>query len=441
MNPAALIYSHSVSPRLQYVVDFLSKYYGLPFKLIFDEEKFINANELCKINYGYHRLTEGEIFIHSHVLVFETSIRPVKIECFERNNYKAFFKTESDIGFDLLAAIFYLLSRYEEHLPHKKDAYGRYAHTNSIAFKENFLPLPLINIWLEDFRKLLVQKNFKFQVSSFKFSFLPTYDIDMAWSFRNKGLKRTFGGILLLLLQAKFRKAIDRIKVATGKRNDPYDAYEWMEKLHQRYQLKPTYFFLVAKEVGKYDKNIDVSNPEFQELIRSVASKYAIGLHPSWAGGDIPSLLTKEKSTLEQISDQTVTSSRQHYIRLDLPSTYRKLLALGITNDHSMGYGTINGFRASIATPFYWYDLKNEEQTKLLLHPFCFMDANAYYEQKLFPDAALKELMQYYEAIKSVNGTMVTIWHNSFLGTAKEFSGWREVYEQFVSIIAANKNS
>jgi hypothetical protein len=40
--------------------------------------------------------------------------------------------------------------------------------------------------------------------------------------------------------------------------------------------------------------------------------------------------------------------------------------------------------------------------------------------------------MQYYHAIKEVNGTMITIWHNSFLGTAHEFEGWREVYRQFI---------
>ena len=97
-----------------------------------------------------------------------------------------------------------------------------------------------------------------------------------------------------------------------------------------------------------------------------------------------------------------------------------------------MGYGSINGFRASIANSFYWFDLKKEEKTKLLIHPFCFMDANAYYEQKLSAEDALKELMEYYSVIKSVNGTMITIWHNSFLGTAQEFSGWPEIYEQFL---------
>jgi hypothetical protein len=228
---------------------------------------------------------------------------------------------------------------------------------------------------------------------------------------------------------------VHRIRVIKGKRPDPFDSYEWMERLHAQFKLQPIYFFLVAKETGKYDKNIDVANPEYQQLVQSLSSKYAIGLHPSWASGDIPSLLTKEKATLEQITNRGITSSRQHYIRFDLPSTYRRLLALGLTNDYSMGYGSINGFRASIAASYYWYDLKNEEKTKLLIHPFCFMDANSYYEQKLPPEAAFEELMQYYTIVKLVKGTMITIWHNNFLGTAEEFAGWKQVYEKFVSSI------
>ena len=439
---SVLVFSHSVTPRLQYVIDFLSQYYGLPFKLISDEERYIQSKDKCKINYGYHSLDPTEIFIHSHALLSESSVRQVKIECFEKNvgitegySYKVFFKTEGDLGFDLLAAIFYLLTRYEEYLPHKKDIYGRYAHENSVAFRENFLHLPLINIWLEDFRIALREKNPEFGKHHSKFTFLPTYDIDMVWSFRNKGFQRNLGGILKPLFKGRIKKMVQRIQVIRKKKPDPFDAYEWMDELHRQFDLHPFYFFLVAKTKGKHDKNIDVAISEFQQLVQSIASRYKVGLHPSWASGDIPSLLTKEKATLEQITHQNITASRQHFIRFELPTTYRRLLALGITNDYSMGYGSINGFRASIATPYYWYDLKNEEKTNLLIHPFCFMDANAYYEEKLSPAAAFEELMQYYTMVKSIEGTLITIWHNSFLGTSEEFTGWREAYEKFITSI------
>jgi hypothetical protein len=436
MTYSALIYSHSLNPRLQYITDFLSHYYKLSFRLTSDEQTYVRSDIPCKINYSYHRLVDEEIWIHSHALLFESAVHPVKVECFQHHSYKAFFKTQGHTGFDLFAAIFYLITRYEEYLPHKKDMYGRYAHQNALAFRENFLQLPLVNIWLEDFRNLLAEKNPQFTTHQPVFTFQPTYDIDIAWSYRNKGFKRTAGALLKLFLSGKWRSLSQRVGVLRNKRQDPYDAYEWMNELHDKYHLKPIYFFLAGQQRNKCDKNISLENQEFQELIQAHASKYKTALHPSWASGDEPSLLSREKTWLEKIAQHSVNASRQHFIRFDLPETYRRLLRAGITHEYSMGYGSINGFRASVATPFYWYDLKNEEATNLLVHPFCFMDANAYYEQKQSAEESLQELVRCYQTIQSVNGQMITIWHNSFLGTAPEFEGWREAYRQFVATLA-----
>jgi hypothetical protein len=92
----------------------------------------------------------------------------------------------------LLAAIFFLLSRYEEYHPHQKDMYGRYAHEASIAYQHNFLKIPLINLWLK-ISETLAQKDPSLD-SRPSFRFEPTYDIDLAWSYKAKGATRTAGG-------------------------------------------------------------------------------------------------------------------------------------------------------------------------------------------------------------------------------------------------------
>lgn len=427
-----ILYSHTLTPRLQYVVNFLSQYYSTPIKIICDEEKYLAHPDPHRINYSYHRLSEDEVWIHSHVLLFESTVRPVKIECFEQRGYKAFFKAEGDAGFDLFAAAFYLITRYEEYLPHQHDAYGRYSHTGSLAFREGFLHLPLVNIWLEDFRDLLTDNLPGLRLAPSHFRFQATYDIDIAWSFQQKGFSRNAGSLARLFFSGKWRSMAHRIRVIRGKQQDPFDAYDWMNNFHAQYSLQPLYFFLVAAQRGKFDRNIDPLNPAFQSLIKDTASAYKIGLHPSWACGDQPALLKKEKAWLEKLTGQAIDISRQHYIRLSLPATYRQLLSAEILNDYSMGYATANGFRASVATPFYWYDLKGGVASPLLLHPFCFMDANAFFEERKSPQEALEELMAYYKVIRSVNGTMITIWHNPFLGTDPLFEGWKEVYEEFV---------
>ena len=435
-----IIYANRITPRLQYVSDFIGKEItGQPFQLTSDES-FFNAYNGPKINYGYETVSNDELLIVTYPLLFEGSIKKQNISCFKLNDFPAFFKSEGDYPFDIFAAVFYLLSRYEEYLPHKKDMYGRYAHENSLAFKEGFLNLPLINIWLEDFKNTLKKKFPALTTHNSPFIFQPTYDIDEAFAFKNKDLSKIAGGFARSLVKGEWTIINKRLKVIRGKTKDPYDAYEWMDKLHERNNLKPLYFFHVATEKGKYDKNISPSHPAMQQLIKQHIEKYSVGIHPSWASGDDESLLEKEIKVLESATGKKITASRQHYIRFTLPHTFRRLIAAGITDDHSMGYGSINGFRASVASPFYWYDLGKEEQTNLLLHPFCFMEANSFFEQKYLPQRAYEEMMHYYNSVKAVNGKLITIWHNNFLGTYPKFRGWRDVYEEFILQVSAKNN-
>ena len=432
-----IVYTNKITPRLQYITDFIGKeIIGEAFQLTTDSFYF-NDHAGTKINYSNTRINNEELRINNCSLLFEDSIKEQNISCFDINGFKAFFKTEGDYPFDIFAASFYLLSRYEEYLLHQKDMYGRYAHENSLAFKEGFLNLPLINIWLEDFKNVLKKKFPALTIHHSPFSFQPTYDIDEAFAFKNKELSKVAGGLARSFVNGEWSIVKERLKVMRGTTNDPYDAYEWMDQLNERNNLKPLYFFHVGIEKGKYDKNILPSHPAMQQLIKHHSQKYSIGIHPSWASGDNENLLGEEMKVLESATGKKITASRQHYIRFTLPDTFRRLIAAGITDDHSMGYGSINGFRASVASNFYWYDLEKEQQTNLLLHPFCFMEANSFFEQKYLPQRAYEEMMHYYKAVKSVNGALITIWHNNFLGTYPTFSGWRDVYEEFVWQVSA----
>jgi hypothetical protein len=267
------------------------------------------------------------------------------------------------------------------------------------------------------------------------FRFVPTYDIDIAWSYKRKGLIRNTGGFLRSLFKRDWKSLKERASVLTGKKEDPFDSYGWMESLHGTHPFTPIFFIHAARQTSAYDKNIPASDGDMQALIKRLSLAGEIGLHPSWKSGDEPRLMHYEKQTLEQITGKPVRSSRQHYIRLTLPHTYRTLIDHGIDDDYSMGYGSINGFRASIGSPFYWYDLDKEQTTSLMIHPFCFMDANSFYEQRNTPAEAARELQDLLHLMLHNGGEMITIWHNNFLGTAKQFDGWKEVYADFLSTI------
>jgi hypothetical protein len=208
--------------------------------------------------------------------------------------------------------------------------------------------------------------------------------------------------------------------------------YEWLDALHLKYALKPYYFFLLAQQNSEYDKNISPSKGKMQSLVSYHASGYRIGIHPSWQSRNKEVLFKREIETLAGISGLPVTNNRFHYIAFNLPLDYRKLIGYGISSDFSMGYGTINGFRASVSVPFPWYDLEQETDTALMVHPYCWMDANSYYEQLYTPAQAFAELKSYHDVVKSVRGQLMTISHNNFLSDEPGFAGWKEVYEIFL---------
>lgn len=431
-----IVYTRISSRRVDYIFSTLLSALGIDNPTFTtDKSYFQNALE-PKINYSAERATAKEIWIKPVQLLFETEIKEQSISCFDYNQSKAFFKTrDGDFPFDIFAAAFYLISRYEEYLPHKKDMYGRYAHENSLAYKEDFLQIPLVNLWLHEFAVLIRKKFPSLALRPSPFAFLPTYDIDIAYSYLHKGIVRNLGGFVKDMWHSEWPLVKERMDVLFRKQRDPFDSYQWLDQLHEAYHLKPLYFFLLANKNKDYDKNILPEKQAMKKLVEQHAELYDVGIHPSWQSGDKPELIKQEIQTLEKLAGKAVAKSREHYIRMDLPTTYRRLIDAGITGDYSMGYGSINGFRASYCLPYLWYDLQKEATTTLTIYPFCYMDANSYYEQHYSCEEALKEINHYYDVTKKVNGLFIMIWHNHFLGTDKIFRGWREVYRTSIAAI------
>lgn len=429
-----LIFSENNSERFQYITDLiLRQLCCVQVELVTDKTIF-QSHTGAKINYSKERISDNEFHLIPHLLLSETGIQQQPVNCFDKSGLKAFFKTgNDDFGFDVLAASFYLITRYEEYLSYKEDEYGRYAHTNSLAHKENFLHLPLVNLWAEELKKVLKQKFPALKMPPNDFRFIPSYDIDIAFSFRNKGIKRNTGGFFRNALKGEWTLLKKRIEVTQREEHDPYDCYEWLDDIHEELNLLPVYFFLVADKQEGYDKNISPANEEYRQLIKRHAAKYFVGVHPSWKSNESEGILKKEIETMGLLSgNRNIVISRQHYIKMVLPQTYQRLINEGIELDFSMGYGTVNGFRASVASPFKWFDLSKNAVTNLTIYPFCFMEANSFYELKQNPEQAYNEMKNLYAVVKKVNGTFVTIWHNHFLGADPMFAGWKEIYELFL---------
>lgn len=421
-----IVFTQHISTRLEYIVKTI---FGNETIVTRDVLKFSNSS-LQKINYSSTNFNSDSLWIVPIGLLEQNTIENQDITCFEWNGLTVFFKSKGTVPFDFFSAAFYLLTRYEEYFEgYKKDDYGNYHHENSVAYKENFLHLPIINLWLKEIVNIG-----KFSTEKSSFKVLPTYDVDIAFAYKNHSFLKNIGGFVKDILH-KRGTFIERLRVLLNYQKDPFNVFSWLENLHSQQQLQPIYFFLVASNKSKFDKNVPAKSKGMIELIKQIAKKNVIGIHPSFVSNTNKQIVESEIKSLAKITNTKINISRQHYLQLSFPITYQTLLELGISEDYTLGYGTKNGFRASYAKPFFWYNLKEEKQTSLLLHPFCYMDANSIFEQKLSAETALQEMEHYYEIAKKVDGSFIFIMHNHFLANQTKWNMWRATYEKFLQKI------
>lgn len=425
-----LIYSHTISNRLEYIAHVIFcnvlKFSTVHFTTDIDEFEKFNGVKIC---YSNEALSSG-LFIASNHLLFENSIEIQDIDVVQLEKYKVFFQTnhkDSIFSFDVFSASFFLVSRYEEYLPFNKDKYGRFSAKESIAYKNNFLDKPLVNMWAVDLLSTIQKYYPTYSTNKLCYNFIPTIDVDNAFAYKNKGLLRTtLGAIKSFLFNSKDLK--ERIAVLLNKKQDPYDAFDYLHTLHQKIGLNPIFFWLLG-DYAMYDKNISHTNSKLIAIIKNAANKYKVGIHPSYASNREKNKLALEIKRLEQITEKKITDSRQHFLMLKFPETFEQLIANNILDDFSMGYSDENGFRASICNSFKFYNLAKEQVTNLTVHPFAIMETTFLYYKKYSTQEAIKEIDYYIATIREVKGTFIPVWHNESLSETGKWKGWREVYE------------
>lgn len=411
-----LIYTPKITSRLKFVFkQICTRILGISIDFTTTIEVFI-AHTGPKMSYGSQPLG-SELFIKSNGLLFDQGLSDVEINVQNWDDTKCFFYVgeKSHLPFDIFSAAFYLLSRYEEYLPHVKDQYGRFTKEYSIAYQNQFLHQPVVDIWAYKLKSAL-EHHFPQTVFEHKhYRIHPIIDVPMAYFFKNKGLLRTVGGFLSDLIQFRFRLFYDRFVVLFGLKKDPYNTFNWIINRQKKSKEKFDVFFLVG-DYSTYDKSIHLNKKEFVAQIKSIRDYCNVGLKTSFFALDNFDKLKQEKRRLDAVVNSNTSRARASFSKVNLPGTYRHYVDLEIQTDFSMGYPDTIGFRASTCTPFLFYDLDFEVQTPLMIHPYQLMDFSllkhtSFLDKKQTLEKAIKE-------VKNVNGIFTFVFHNY------TFSGW-----------------
>ena len=420
------IYSNYNTPRLRYVAGIIfGDILGLQWEIITDRRKL---GKHPVINYSPDKLP-GSFSITPDSILFEKGISSRQIIISDLNGIPVFFQTsaDSDLPFDVFAATFFLVSRYEEYLEFEPDEYGRFPCSASIAFKNGFLGKPVVDLWARELAKAFLKRFTTLAFRRNEYKALLTVDTDQPFAYPGKNIFRSIGGLLLN------RKGIsgnvnNRYRALSKDEKDPFDVFDYITENIEKNNIDAIFFFPVGDH-SKFDKNPSWKNGDYRNLILKIAGKYKVGLHPSFKAGSEKSFLNTESNRLQSILKRQVGLSRFHYLRIFTPRSYNNILENGISEDYSMGYPDEPGFRAGIARPYFFYDLLEDELTTLKIVPFQLMDVMLHDNKKLDPCMSKEVIINMIEATKKVGGLFVSIWHNTSLLENEEYKGWRDVFE------------
>lgn len=380
------------------------------------------------INYSNEIFTVDDCRIQPHGLLDEKGISAQHIQLTEWMGLPVFFPTAGQIPFDIFAASFYLISRYEEYLSFDADALGRFPHTASLASRAGFLHRPLINEWLLQWKQQFPE----LQLQQTSFQFQPTYDIDIAYAYKGKPFWIQMGNMGRSIIRADWDAVSTHWLVWTNKQQDPFDQRDWFSSLHHT-QWQPLYFLLTAKQRSALDKQVDRN--ALKDYLHNIKPDQ-VGLHPSSQANSKETVWQEEVAFLSAQMNRPIQKNRQHYLMVSLPQTYRQLIDLGFEEDYSMGYSTANGFRASYAQPFYWYDLSKEQITSLKLFPFVCMDSTCIFQLKLSPVETMQEYYSYLHKVQQVHGYFASVIHPHLCIKLPFFEGYRQAYAKLLQLAA-----
>jgi hypothetical protein len=408
---ALSVYIKEPGPRARWIFKLIfEELLGIHISLVSDKKEFLES-DLAKLNYSDDAFSNIPCIIPAGLLN-QKEVTPQEIRLSEYKGLAVFYQsTSGDLPFDPFSMAFYLVSRFEEYLPHKPDKHGRFLHTQSLAYNEGFLETALVNrlaLLMGDF---LINSYPHLNIKPRKYEFIPTFDIDIAFAHLGKGFIRSYGSLLKLLLKGDAKEVRSRIQSMIGRARDPYNNFDLIMGECEQYGLKPL-FFILAGDRSPQDNNLSLRNPLFARLLGDLSNRSEIGVHPSYRSGDEPERIAMEVARIEKVINKDVKASRQHFVRMKLPETYNKLIENNILKDYSMGYAGISGFRASIAAPFNFYDLRRDQETALRVYPFAFMDSTLSDYMGLRAEEYVASVNGLIDEVKKCEGMLSAIWHN-----------------------------
>ena len=233
-----LVYVPILTPRIKYIFNFIFTEVlqtQVGFTSILAD---FRVSALPKISYG-NRPVGDEIFFKNTDLLLEHKVaRPnIKTTVFG-DSIVPFAVTDSALPFDVFAASFYFVSRYEEYLPHNSDADGSFPVKLSLQNKLKLLEIPVIDAWALILKNILIKRYPELHFFKKKFHFESFVCMYPECSTTSITIKNGASEI--------FRRIIGVFRARVTEESRLQEIQEAVQQMETPYGYKSTFFYKVT---------------------------------------------------------------------------------------------------------------------------------------------------------------------------------------------------
>lgn len=450
-----LIYdNHKFSSQIEYVFNSIFSLYGIDYKILCYSHLSTLEPDSKSIAISYGEQKPKSIFKH-HIHIYSSELfsdKYLRLDSMPKtplrkyyglpvvyygygdfNNFVRRSQNLIETNIDIVASSFFISSRYEEVALDKKDKFGRFPATESLAYKEGFLDRPIVSEYIELLWKWIESFELGFRRKRLwgdkDFAVCLTHDVDAVKKYKVYPPLLTIGSLALRHkdLRRIFATIVDYFRAKLGK--DPYDNFSYIMNLENKYGFKSSFYFGSGGNT-KYDTSYSTNDSYIISLIKTLQEEgFEIGIHPSFNSYNNFQMLRLEKERLGKASGKAVLGGRQHYLRWKTPDTWGILEKVGLRYDTTLSFADREGFRSGICFPYKPFDITQNRILDIWELPLTVMDASLFDYQNLSPEEGFQRIKNLVHVTKKYHGVFVLLWHNSSLNDLK-LLGSIEIYER-----------
>ncbi|MFZ2904585.1 MAG: polysaccharide deacetylase family protein [Cyclobacteriaceae bacterium] len=361
--------------------------------------------------------------------VVEISGLPVLFPCSQRKEF-FFFDDSGNLVFchDLLKAIFYLLSGYQEYENRtSRDALNRFSYTDSIQHKLGFVAKPLVNYYMEvlidGLRQFCLKNNVSLERRKLfhTFGFLLTHDIDVVDYYTYNFLGYKFKEIVgikksKLPVYSNVKLFVHGLLkyLRLSKKDNPYWNFEYLRRLERNRAFRSVFFFL-DKGIKNHDAPYSFDEKRMIELFSFLqVENCEIGLHGTVKSVHNSDVMKSSLEKLQKASEVGVTGIRQHRLLWEHPRTAEIQESIGLKYDSTLGFAAHEGFRNSYCWPYRLFSFEQDRMLDVWEYPLNVMDVTLFAYQQYTPETAMEKCIALIDEIQKFGGVFTVLWHNSF---------------------------